>query len=57
MTGYVKHFGSNETMSFKVTDKKLLKKVHQIIGKSQQFNEYRTVNLSMATLINILRQK
>ena len=33
---------SNKTMSFKVIDKKTVKKVHQNIGKSQQFNEYRT---------------
>ena len=33
MVGYVKHFDSNKTMSFKVSDNKLL-------GKSQQFNEY-----------------
>ena len=26
MIGYVKHFGSNKAMSFKVSDKKLLKK-------------------------------
>ena len=26
MIGYVKHFHSNKTMSFKVSDKKLLKK-------------------------------
>ena len=37
--GYVKHFDSNKTMSFKVSDNKLLKKYHQNMGKSQQFNE------------------
>ena len=41
MIGYVKYFGSNKTMSFKVNNKRLLKKVHQNMGKSQQFNEYR----------------
>ena len=30
MTGYVKHFGGNETMFFKVTDKKLLKNYTKI---------------------------
>ena len=40
--GYVKCFNSNKTMSFKVIDKKTVKKVHQNMGKSQQFNEYRT---------------
>ena len=36
MIGYVKHFNSNKTMSFKV-----IKKVHRNMGKSQQFNEYK----------------
>ena len=30
MTGYVKHFDSNKTMSFKVSDNKLLKKYTKI---------------------------
>ena len=30
MTGYVKYFDSNKTMSFKVTDNKLLKKYTKI---------------------------
>ena len=30
MIGYVKHFGSNKAMSFKVTDNKLLKKYIKI---------------------------
>ena len=30
MIGYVKHFDSNKTMSFKVTDNKLLKKCNKI---------------------------
>ena len=42
MIGYVKCSDSNKTMSFKVIDKKTLKKVHRNMRKSQQFNEYRT---------------
>ena len=30
MVGYVKHFDSNKTMSFKVSDNKLLKKYNKI---------------------------
>ena len=30
MIGYVKYFESNETMSFKISDNKLLKKYNQI---------------------------
>ena len=41
MTGYAKYFDSIKTMSFKVTDKKLLKKYTKIWKKNQQFNEYR----------------
>ena len=33
MIGYVKHFDSNQTMSFKVSDNKLLKKYKKIWGK------------------------
>ena len=33
MIGYVKHFDSNKTMSFKVGDNKLLKKYNKIWGK------------------------
>ena len=33
MTGHVKRFASNKTTSFKVTDKKLLKKYTKIWGK------------------------
>ena len=33
MVGYVKHFGSNKTMSFKVSDNKLLKKYNKIWEK------------------------
>ena len=34
MTGYVKHFDSNKTMSFKVSDNKLLKKYNKIWEKN-----------------------
>ena len=37
MNGYVKHFDSKKTMSFKVGDNKLLN-----MGKSYQYNEYGT---------------
>ena len=33
MTGYVKHFDSNKTISFKVCDNKLLKKYNKIWEK------------------------
>ena len=33
MSGYVKHFDSNKTMSFRVVDNKLLKKYNKIWGK------------------------
>ena len=33
MIGYVKYFDSNKTMSFKITDKKYVKKVCQNMGK------------------------
>ena len=33
MTSYVKHFDSNKTMSFKVSDNKLLKKYNKTWGK------------------------
>ena len=38
MIGYVKHFDTNKTMSFKVIDNKLLKKVHQSMGNSSLMN-------------------
>ena len=39
MIGYVKHFDSNKTMSFKVKDNKLLKKYNKIWEKiSSQMN-------------------
>ena len=41
MIGYVKYFGSNKTMSFKVNDNKLLRKYTKIWEKSWHFNEYR----------------
>ena len=41
MIGYVKYFGSNKAMSFKVNDNKLLRKYTKIWEKSQHFNEYR----------------
>ena len=34
MTGYVRKFEDNLTMSFKISDKQLLKKYNQIRGKS-----------------------
>ena len=39
MIGYIKCFDSNKTISFKVIDKKTVKKVDQNMGKSQPFNE------------------
>ena len=33
MIGYVKHFDSNKTMYFKISDNKLLKKYNKIWGK------------------------
>ena len=40
MIGYVECFDSNNTMPFKVTDKKLLKIILKY-GKSQQVNRYK----------------
>ena len=37
MIGYVKHFDSNKTISFKVIDNKLLKR---ILKYGKEFNEY-----------------
>ena len=42
MIGYVTCFDSNKAMSFKVRDSKLLKTYNNIMGKSQQFIEYKT---------------
>ena len=39
MIGYVKHFESNKTVSFKVIDDRLLKNYTNNMGKSQQLNE------------------
>ena len=42
MIGYAKYFESNNnTMPFKVIDKKLLKKYTKIWEKNQQFSDYR----------------
>ena len=38
MIGYVKHFDSNKTMSFKVSDNKLLKKYNKIWGRVGNLN-------------------
>ena len=38
MIGYMNHFDSNNIMSFKVNDNRLLKKVYQNKGKSYHFN-------------------
>ena len=42
MIYYAKHFESNKTMNFKISDKKLLKKYTQIWKKSQKFIQYKT---------------
>ena len=34
MIGYVKHFDSNKTMSFKVSDNKLFKNICKNMGKN-----------------------
>ena len=39
MIGFIKKFDDKKTLSFKVTDKKLLK--HQNMGKRYQFNKLR----------------
>ena len=36
MTGYAKHFDDNKTISFKVTDKQLLKKYNKIWEKVEE---------------------
>ena len=36
MTGYVRKFEGNATMSFKISDKKLLKKYNQIWKKAEK---------------------
>ena len=39
MIGYIKNFESNTTISFKISDKQLLKNYNQIWKKSQKFIE------------------
>ena len=41
MTGYVRKFEGNRTMSFKISDKKLLKKYNKY-GKSRKIIKNRT---------------
>ena len=41
MINHVKCFDSNKTMSFKVSESKLLKKLQQNMGESQQFIAYK----------------
>ena len=41
MIGYVKYFDSNKTISFKISDNKLLKKYKKDMGKGSQSIEYR----------------
>ena len=41
MIYYAKHFESNKTMNFKISDKKLLKKYTQIWKKSWKFIQYK----------------
>ena len=47
MFGYVKHFDSSKTMSFRVNDKKLLKKFTKI------WENIEILNLVMEMLVNI----
>ena len=54
MIGYVKNFDSNKTISFKVSDNKLLKKYYKIWEKiSNLMNIDLIVNLFMVIMINI----
>ena len=58
MVGYVKHFDASKTMSFKVSDSKLLKKYSKIWGKiSNLMNIDFYSTLFVGMLINIERQK
>ena len=41
MIGYVKCFGSNKAMSFRIVDYDLLTKICKNMGKGKQLNEYR----------------
>ena len=51
--GYVKHFDSNKTMSFKVIDNELLKKYNKIWENiSSSMNIKFIVNLFMVIMIN-----
>ena len=42
MVGCATYIDRNKTMSFKVSNKKTVKKMYQNMGKNQQFNEYGT---------------
>ena len=54
MIGYVKHFDSNKTMSFKVINKKLLKKYTKIWEGVRSLMKIELDNyLFMVTIINI----
>ena len=54
MIGYVKHFDSNKTMSFKVINKKLLKKYTKIWEGVSSLMKIELDNyLFMVTIINI----
>ena len=54
MIGYVKHFDSNKTMSFKISDAKLLKKYTKILERvSNLMNIELIVNSFIEMLINI----
>ena len=50
MTGYVRKFEGNTTMSFKISDKKLLKKYNQIRKRVQKL-------LKKMIMINTIKQK
>ena len=50
MTGYVRKFEGNTTTSFKISDKKLLKKYNQIRKRVQKL-------LKKMIMINTLKQK
>ena len=58
MTGYVRKFDRNMTMSFKISDKQLLKKYNQILKRVQkllkmEFNRKPVYGI----MINTLKQK
>ena len=53
MIGHAKYPNSNGTMSLQVSDKRLLKKAHQNMGKNWQFHfKKMTVRLFMVIVIN-----